>query len=61
MLDNELLFELRSQSGEVWKLYLNGVVEGFPLGTVVENRAFPLWCALAGEIRKQAAITIGAQ
>lgn len=46
---DELLFELRSPSGEVWRLYLDGRADGFPAGTLIENYAFPRWMALKGE------------
>lgn len=37
-----LLFELRHPAGHVWRLYANGVCEGFPEGVVVVNRALPM-------------------
>ena len=61
MNGNELLFELRSPNGQVWRLYLDGRADGFPAGTAIENRAHPLWCALAGEIRKQTTLDVSAQ
>jgi len=61
MEGDELLFELRGPAGEVWRLYLDGRAEGFPAGTAVQNMAFPLWCALVGEVRRQAAVDVGAQ
>lgn len=45
---DELLFELRGPDGQVWRLYLDGRADGFPAGTIIENRAFPLWCFLVG-------------
>lgn len=61
MKADDLLFELRGPDGHVWRLYLDGRTEGFPAGTSVQNRAFPLWCALTGEMRKKSALDIGAQ
>lgn len=53
MKGDELLFELRAPGGEVYRLYLDGRAEGFPDGTAVQNLAFPLWCALVGEVKGQ--------
>ncbi len=50
---DELLFELRGPSGEVWRLYLDGRAEGFPEGTVVANHALPLASRMLGEVNKQ--------
>ena len=47
MESNELLFELRGLDGHVWRLYLDGRAEGFPIGTVIVNRAKPLFESLA--------------
>lgn len=44
---DELLFELRGLDGHVWRLYLDGRAEGFPIGTVIVNRAKPLFESLA--------------
>lgn len=49
MNGDELLFELRTPEGEVYRLYLDGRTQGLPAGTVVQNLAFPLWCALIGQ------------
>lgn len=49
MNGDELMFELRGPSGEVWRLYLNGRVEGFPDGTLLINRALPLVQRLVSE------------
>lgn len=54
MEGSELLFELRSPSGDLWRLYLDGRVEGFPEGTAVMNRALPLVYRMVGEMKKQA-------
>lgn len=46
---DELLFELRGPDGHVWRLYVDGRAEGFPLGTLVRNFALPLaWAHAAG-------------
>lgn len=42
MMDSELLFELHSRDGHVWRLYANGVVEGFPEDVIVLNSAWSL-------------------
>ena len=42
LASKEPMFELRSPTGEVWKLFANGKVEGFPEGTRLTNRAAPL-------------------
>lgn len=39
---NEPLFELRTKSGDVYKIFENGRYEGFPKGTWIINRAKPL-------------------
>ncbi len=54
-MKDDLLFELRGPDGEQWKLYLSGVVEGFPPGTFVVNHASPLVNRLIGEVNKHAA------
>lgn len=51
---DELLFEMRGPDGHAWRVYLDGRVEGFPLGTTVVNRALPLVSRLVGEVEKQA-------
>lgn len=38
-MGSNLLFELRGPDGHVWRLYENGVAEGFPEGTVLMNLA----------------------
>ncbi|WP_423459943.1 hypothetical protein [Ottowia sp. VDI28] len=53
MDSDKLLFELLGPDGEVWRLYLDGRTEGFPQGTVMQNFAFPLWCTLVGNGRKE--------
>lgn len=45
----DLLFELHGPNGEIWKLYANGFVEGFPHGTIVVNHAMPLIHALVAQ------------
>jgi hypothetical protein len=37
-----LLFELRGSDGHIWRLYANGIFDGFPEGTVMNNHALPL-------------------
>jgi hypothetical protein len=54
MPGKELLFELRGPDGQMWRLYLDGRIEGFPLGTTVVNHALPLVSRLVGEVEKQA-------
>ncbi len=41
--DDYVLFLLRTKDGHEYKLYLNGMGEGFPEGTLVINRAAPLY------------------
>lgn len=60
-MDSQLLFELRGPDGHIWRLYLDGRTEGFPAGTLTQNFAFPLWCALIGEGRKESAFNVCAQ
>jgi hypothetical protein len=48
MQSDELLFEMHGPDGRVWRVYMDGRTEGFPTGTVVENRALPLLNALQG-------------
>ena len=44
------LFELSGPDGHKWEIYENGVVKGFPDGTIVINRALPrIYALLAGE------------
>ena len=42
---NHLLFEVTTKKGRNYKRYLDGRCEGFPKGSLVVNRAFPLFCA----------------
>lgn len=58
---DELLFEVRGPCGKVWRLYLDGRIEGFPDGVTIQNYAFPLWAALAGKVNCKRAIGIGAE
>ena len=60
MEGDELLFELRSPSGELWRLYMDGRAEGFPPGTAVTNHALPLTSRLLGEMKEQA-VSLAAQ
>ncbi len=46
MRPDEPLFELRGPAGEVWRLYTDGHMDGFPPGTILVNRAKPLLDAL---------------
>ena len=55
---DELLFELRGPDGQVWRLYLDGRADGFPAGTIIENRAHPLWSAFVGAARNGPLFTI---
>ena len=48
-MDAELLFELHGPEGQIWRLYLDGRVEGFPAGTLVVNRCLPAVARAAGE------------
>ena len=48
LASKEPMFELRSPTGEVWKLFANGQAEGFPEGTRLTNRAAPLIHLLLG-------------
>ncbi len=41
--DDYLLVHLRTKEGHEYKLFLNGVCEGFPEGTLVVNRAASLY------------------
>ena len=51
---SEILFELRTKDGHKYKLRLNGQTEGFPDGTTIVNRAYPLFCRqLALPIREK--------
>ena len=49
----KLLFELWGPDGQEWRLYENGVVEGFPVGTRFLNHAKPYIDALRGRAAKQ--------
>lgn len=53
MQGDELLFELRGTDGHAWRLYMDGRIEGFPIGTLVANHALPLVSRLVGEVEKQ--------
>lgn len=53
MQSDELLFEMHGPDGQVWRVYMDGRTEGFPTGTVVENRALPLVNRLIGEMKLQ--------
>ena len=46
MESDELLYEMRGPDGHVWRVNLDGRIEGFPDGTVILNRAIPLVDAL---------------
>lgn len=46
----EPLFELRGPDGHMWRLFENGRAKGFPLGTVILNRARPLLAMLQARI-----------
>jgi hypothetical protein len=46
-LNDELLFELRN-GDQRWEIYAGGNYEGFPEGTVINNRALSLLSALWG-------------
>ncbi len=51
---SEILFELQTKDGHKYKLRLNGQTEGFPEGTTIVNRAYPLFCRqLALPVRKK--------
>lgn len=55
LVDSEnicLLFELHGKDGHIWKLYEDGQIEGFPVGTVIINRATPLLTFLRSKISK---------
>ncbi|EER61519.1 hypothetical protein AcdelDRAFT_0854 [Acidovorax delafieldii 2AN] len=53
MGNDELLYELRSLEGHVWRLYLDGRTEGFPAGTLVSNFALAWNARVVGEVEKQ--------
>lgn len=53
MESDELLYELRSPEGHVWRLYLDGRTEGFPAGTLVSNFALAWNARVVGEVEKQ--------
>jgi hypothetical protein len=53
MQDDELLFELHGPDGQVWRVYLDGRVQGFPPGTKVVNHALPAVNRLIGEVKPQ--------
>lgn len=44
--EKELLFLVRTKEGHEYKLYLNGMIEGFPEDVSIINCAAPLYCAL---------------
>ena len=48
----EPLFELRNNDGRTWKLYEDGTAIGFPVGTLVINRAFVELNALRAQIKR---------
>ncbi len=60
MEGDELLFELRGPDGHVWRLYLDGRVEGFAEGTTVVNHSLPLVLQLVGKVKGQA-VTFAAE
>lgn len=53
MESDELLYEMRGPDGRVWRVYLDGRVEGFPPGTVVCNYALSAHARMVGEMEKQ--------
>lgn len=52
-MDGELLFELHGPEGQIWRLYLDGRVEGFPAGTLVVNSCLPAMARMVGEVRRE--------
>lgn len=48
-MDGELLFELHGPEGQEWRIYENGRATGFPVGTIIVNRAKPLLDSLRGK------------
>lgn len=48
------LFALRGPNGEEWALWADGRATGFPVGTVVVNRAAPILHFLLGKSKSQA-------
>lgn len=61
MQDDELLFELHGPDGQVWRVYLDGRVQGFPPGTKVVNHALPAVNRLIGEVKPHPATELSAQ
>lgn len=57
---DELLYELHGPDGHVWRLYLDGRTEGFPVGTVVSNFALTAHARMIGEVEKQS-VSLSAQ
>ena len=41
-LDENALFEIHSPEGHIWKIFPNGMIEGFPDGSMVYNRMYKL-------------------
>ena len=52
------MFDLRGPDGEIWMLYEDGTITGFPDGTRILNRAIPLLNSLRGRIKQLEASSI---
>lgn len=59
VMTREALFSLRGPDGQVWELFEDGHITGFPDGTVVINRALPLMNVARGLLRARIGPTGG--
>lgn len=55
----ELLFELRTKDGHLYRIYLDGRYEGFPDGTYIVNKAAPLFYELQAFASKNNSGVVG--